>query len=520
MMNDDGTRMNRHPLLRWALAAAGLVLLSAIHACASPDERPPGEDADRPNVLFIAIDDMNDWIGPLGGYPGTVHTPNLERLAQQGMTFTNAHVPAVSCNPSRIAVLTGVRPSTSGVYDLRTLWYEEAALQGVATLPAHFRANGYRTLGTGKIFHALSWLNGDYGVDQNDVNAWDEFHPSLDQQMPDARFPEGTVRTVDEQGFWLYEWERVAAGTGELPDISVPYYMDWAAFPDGEPFPDERVTDWAVDQLRREHEQPFFLAVGIFRPHIPWFVPERFFDLYPLDDIRLPQPGNWREGLPAAGQRMGEERRAWHRWIEANGEWARAVQGYLASISFADAQVGRLLDALEASGRADETIIVLWSDHGFHLGERETWEKFTLWEESTRVPFIVVAPSQVEPGTRSARAVDLLDIYPTLVELAGLPAPAHEFEGGSLIPWLRDPTRPRDRPAISTAASGQHTVRTDRWRYIRYRDGSGELYDHESDPEERVNLVHNPIYADTVAELAGWLEPILAAEAARDLDGS
>ena len=163
---------------------------------------------------------------------------------------------------------------------------------------------------------------------------------------------------------------------------------------------------------------------------------------------------------------------------------------------------------------------MLWSDHGFHLGERETWEKFTLWEESTRVPFIVVAPSQVEPGTRSARAVDLLDIYPTLVELAGLPAPAHEFEGGSLIPWLRDPTRPRDRPAISTAASGQHTVRTDRWRYIRYRDGSGELYDHESDPEERVNLVHNPIYADTVAELAGWLEPILAAEAARDLDGS
>lgn len=509
-----------HPLRLMAAAALAPALSLGIHACAGPDAHPPADAAGRPNVLFIAIDDMNDWIGPLGGYPGTVHTPNLERLAQQGMTFTNAHVPAVSCNPSRIAVLTGLRPSTSGVYDLRTLWYDAPALQGVSTLPAHFRANGYRTLGTGKIFHALSWLNGDYGVDQNDRNAWDEFHPSLDQQMPDARFPEGTVRTVDEEGFWLYEWERVAAGAGELPEIDVPYYMDWGAFPEGEPFPDEEVTDWAVDQLSRDQEQPFFLAVGIFRPHIPWFVPEPFFDLYPLDDVLLPEPGDWRQGLPEAGQRMGAERRVWHRWIEANGEWSRAVQGYLASISFADAQVGRLLDALEASGRAEDTIIVLWSDHGFHLGERETWEKFTLWEESTRVPFFVVAPGHVEPGSRSARAVDLLDVYPTLVELTGVPAPAHEFEGGSLTPWFRDPARLRDRPAISTFARGQHTVRTDRWRYIRYRDGSGELYDHDSDPEERTNLVADPMYADTVAALARWLAPILEAEGSRRVGGS
>ena len=515
---------------RWATCGARFRFASRTAAvwvaalgCTSPDQRPREEQdrqQDPPDVLFIVIDDMNDWISPLGGYPGTVHTPSLERLASQGMSFTNAHVPAVSCNPSRIAVLTGVRPSTSGVYDLRTLWHEAPALRDVATLPAHFRANGYRTLGTGKIFHALSWLNGDYGVDQNDVNAWDEFHPSLRQQMPDARFPEGTVRTVDEQGFWLYEWERVAAGAGERPDIRVPYFMDWAPFPEGEPFPDERVTDWAVDQLRREREQPLFLAVGIFRPHIPWFVPEEFFDLYALDDIRLPEPGDWSAGLPDAGRRMGAERRVWHQWIEANGEWRRAVQGYLASLSFADAQVGRLLDALEESGRADETLVVLWSDHGFHLGERETWEKFTLWEESTRVPFMVVAPGQVEPGTRSARAVDLLDLYPTLVELAGLPAPAHAFEGGSLLPWLRDPALARDRPAISTAASGQHTVRTDRWRYIRYRDGSGELYDHEIDPEERVNLAADPVHADTVAALGRWLEAILAAEAGREAGGN
>jgi len=505
---------------RSLLGLATVALAVSLQSCGSPAERAADREATRPNVLFIAIDDMNDWVGPLGGYQGTVHTPNLDRLGEQGMIFTNAHVPAVSCNPSRAALLTGVRPSTSGVYDLRTLWYETPALRDVATLPAHFRANGYRTLGTGKIFHALSWLNGSYGVDQNDVGAWDEYYPSLEQQMPEARFPEGTVRTVDEEGHWLYEWERVAAGRGELLDIRVPYYMDWAPLPEGEPFADERVTDWAADQLSREHEQPFFLAVGIFRPHIPWFVPERFFDLYPLDDVRIPEPGDWRAGLPAAGLRMGQERRVWHRWIAANGEWPKAVQGYLASISFADAQVGRLLDALYASGRADETIVVLWSDHGFHLGERETWEKFTLWEESTRVPFIVVAPGQVEPGTRSARAVDLLDVYPTLVELAGLPTPSHTLEGGSLMPWLQDPMLPRERPAISTAAAGQHTVRTDRWRYIRYRDGSGELYDHDSDPEERINLALDPAFADTLAALARWLEPILATEAARNAGGS
>jgi arylsulfatase A-like enzyme len=512
-------RMMHGPQFRLSLAAA--VLAAALQGCTgSANEELQTNEADRPNVLFIAVDDMNDWISPLDGYPGTVHTPNLERLAQRGMTFTNAHVPAVSCNPSRAALLTGVRPSTSGVYDLRTLWYETPALRDVATLPAHFRANGYRTLGTGKIFHALSWLNGSYGVDQNDVNAWDEFYPSLTQQMPDARFPEGTERTVDEEGYWLYEWERVAAGSGERPDIQVPYYMDWAPFPDGPPFPDEQVTSWAVDQLGRNHDEPIFLAVGIFRPHIPWFAPQRFFDLYPLDEILLPEPGDWREGLPEAGQRMGQERRMWHQWIEANDEWPTAVQGYLASISFADAQVGRLLDALEASGKADHTIVVLWSDHGFQLGERETWEKFTLWEESTRVPFFVVAPGQVAMGGSSPRAVDLMDIYPTLLELAGLPSPSHELEGASLMPWLQDPTLPRERPAISTAASGQHTVRTDRWRYIRYRDGSEELYDHDVDPEERVNLAGDAIYADTVAALARWLEPILADEAERDPGGA
>ena len=250
-------------------------------------------------------------------------------------------------------------------------------------------------------------------------------------------------------------------------------------------------------------------------------MPEPFFDLYPLEDVRLPEPGNWREGLPEAGQRMGAERREWHRWIEANGEWPQAVQGYLASISFADAQVGRLLDALEASGRADETIIVLWSDHGFHLGERETWEKFTLWEEST--PGAVLRRGAGSGGAGGAVGTRGRPAGHLSHARGADPACPRRPTSSKAAAWCRGSAirgAPATAPAISTFASGQHTVRTDRWRYIRYRDGSGELYDHAHDPEERVNLVADPMYADTVAALARWLEPILEAEAVRGGGGA
>jgi arylsulfatase A-like enzyme len=467
---------------------------------ATPLWEPP-----KPNILFVAFDDLNDWIGCEGGYPGKVHTPNIDRLASRGVLFTNAHCTAPVCNASRASLLTGVRPSTSGVYENGEDWKRSPAVRDVLTLPHYFREHGYWTGGAGKIFHALSWINYSYGSDQNDPAAWDEFYPSMATEIPTDRFPEGaTRRGTDER--WTWQWPRMAKGTGQLPRRTPPYYFDWGAAPPSEQkFADVKTVNWAAAQLAKNHGRPFFLAAGIFRPHIPWYVPKEYFDLYPLDSIVLPPVRDWRLGLPPAAQQYGQERRGWHEWIVANGEWKKAVQGYLAAITFADAQFGRLLAALDASPYARNTIVVAWGDNGFHLGERETWEKFTLWEESTKVPLIVTAPGQARAGGRCDRAVSLLDIYPTLVELTGGPAPGHKLEGTSLMPLLRNPKAPREVPAITNAAPGDHSVRTDRWRYTRYADGSEELYDHHSDPNEYHNLAAEAKYAPLKQELAKWL---------------
>jgi len=248
--------------------------------------------------------------------------------------------------------------------------------------------------------------------------------------------------------------------------------------------------------------------VGIFRPHLPWYVPKKYFDMYPLEKIVLPRVReDWMKDIPPAGRQSGAVRRRWHKWVVENGEWKKAVQGYLASISVADAQIGRLIEALDASGYADNTIIVLWSDHGFHLGERETWEKFTLWEESCRVTLMMVVPGVTKPGGYCARPVSLLDVYPTLVELCGL-KPRPELEGVSLLPQLRDPAAPRKQPALSTYGENNHTVRSQRWRYIRYANGDEELYDHENDPEQIVNLANDARYDPVKKELAAWLPKV------------
>lgn len=462
--------------------------------------------AKSPNVLFLAFDDLNDWIGCLGGYPGGAHTPNFDRLASRGVVFTNAHCSAPVCNASRASLLTGVHPATSGVYDNSAKWREAPALRNAVTLPGYFRAARYRTVGGGKIFHALSWLNYGYGASENDPDAWDDYFPSKQQPMPLDRFP-ATARKLGTDARWSFEWPRVAAGTGQRSDIKVPYYMDWGPLPpSSEKYGDEQVVDWAVGELRNTTANRLFLGVGIFKPHIPWFVPKQYFDLYPLDEVKIPPVRKWREGLPPAAQAMGEERRVWHQWIAANGEWKKAAQGYLAAISFADAQLGRVLDALDASRFAKDTVIILWGDNGFQLGERETWEKFTLWEESTRIPLMIVAPGLTKPGGRCSRAVSLLDIYPTLVELvAGSQPPPQKLEGISLVPWLRNPHAPRNVPVVTSFELGNHSVRTERYRYTRYRDGDEELYDHKTDPDEYHNLAGDPKYQVTKADLAKWV---------------
>ena len=464
-----------------------LVLLALAAATLLPAAAP------RPDVLFIAVDDLNDYISPLDAHPG-VRTPNLERLARRGVTFANAHCAAPACHPSRVAVMTGVHPVRSGLYvnlfgAHGPRWRDESpVLRDAVVLSAHFRAHGYRAAGGGKIFHALQWTPGD---SQNDPAAWDEyFRDPLDPISADwprpALVPDATAGLTP--GRPLGDRQLFGAAPLDVPD---------------EETGDHRVVDWARGILARPPEQPLFLAVGLFRPHIPWEVPRRWFDLHPLENIVLPRH---REDDLADAHDHG--RTAWHRWVVENRQWARFVQGYLASVSYLDHQVGRLLDALDATPRGARTIVVLWSDHGFHLGEKANWEKFALWDQTTRVPLFIRAPGVGGEGTRTRAPVTLTDLYPTLCELAGLPVPT-QCDGRSLVPQLRDPAAPRARPALTAHVfrgepGPSQAVADERYRLIRYGNGLEEFYDLRLDPDEFENRAQDPALAGERARLAAF----------------
>jgi arylsulfatase A-like enzyme len=484
-------KSRRHFIKAIGLGAAAMVLPPWTTSC-SEKKQPP-------NILFIAVDDLNDWTNCLGGRPG-VHTPNLDRLANRGVLFTNAHCAAPACNPSRTSVFTGFSPSTSGIYYNRQHWRKSPVLEKAVTIPEYFRAHGYRAVGGGKLFHCLSWIKTTYGRDGNDPAVWDDYFPSKTAPMPDFIWPEGTSRDEFETVTWP---PRAGANTEGRP----PYYFDWGPMDEPDKITsDFKVIDWAKSELKKTHNKPFFLAVGIFRPHIPWFVPKQYFDLYPLEEISLPPiQDNDLEDCSPVGK--GFCRRKWQEWILENDQWKQAVQAYLASISYVDAQLGRLLDALDQSSYCGNTIIVLWSDHGMHIGEKEHWEKFTLWEESTRVPLIFVAPGATNTGIRCEQPVSLLDVYPTLIDLVGH-EPRPELEGQSLLPLLKNPHLKTGRAVVTTYGQNNHGVRSLRWRYIRYHDGSEELYSHQTDPDEYTNLANREEYKELKKELASWLPKI------------
>ena len=431
-------------------------------------EAPPA----KPNILFIAIDDLNDWVGPLDGHP-QVQTPHMDRLAARGTTFYNAHTQAPLCNPSRTSLMTGRRPSSTGIYGLAPWFREVETLKDIETLPQYFARHGYRTYSTGKIYH------GRYGGGDGDA----EFHEHGPRPGVGAR-PE----------------EKLAAETpGGHP------LMDWGTFPhEDEDKGDWAVASWAVEQLAGPlsgaQENPFFLAAGFFLPHVPCIVTQKWYDMYPMDSVQLPEiRRDDREDTPRFSWylhwKLPEPRL---RFLEEADEWHNLVSSYLASISFVDSQVGRLLDALGNSGHADDTVIVLWSDHGWHLGEKLITGKNTLWDRSARVPLIFAGPGVAE-GSRVTSPAELLDIYPTLVELAGLPTQGG-LEGHSLVPQLQDSMAPREWPAITTHNAGNHGVRSEKWRYIVYADGSEELYDMENDPQEFRNLASDPQFAEVIAD--------------------
>jgi len=426
----------------------------------------------KQNVLFIAIDDLNDWIGCLGGHPDA-KTPHLDRLAARGVLFTNAHCAAPLCNPSRTALLTGVRPSTSGVYDNAQPFRRSPVLQSAVTLPQHFMAHGYRVVGGGKIYH------GSFP----DPASWHEYFPSQQQNKPRDPVPP------------------VLPANG-IPDTA---QFDWSPLrvPEGA-MGDTQVVEWASRELRKEHDRPFFLACGIFRPHLPWYVPEKYFDLYPLDKITLPRvKDDDLDDVPPIGRAFAKPEGD-HKKVLEHHQWRKAVQAYLASITFADARVGQVLDALDASPYAKNTHIVLWSDHGWHLGEKLHWRKFALWEEATHNVLMISSPGLTKAGGRCARTVSLLDLYPTLIDLCGL-SRRPGLEGASLLPLLKNPAAAWDRPAITTYGRANHAVRTERWRYIRYRDSTEELYDRQNDEMEWTNLAGQTKHQQTKTMLARWL---------------
>lgn len=464
------TRESLIPLL------ASLSLLLAI-ACPVSAEN----SASPRNVLVIAIDDLNDWIGCLGGHPDAI-TPHMDALASRGRLFTNAHCSVPVCSPSRVSTISGVGPITHGSYELGPRYQDLPALDDVPTLPGWFREHGFLTIAGGKVLH-----HGFGGRLAEDIER------NLDRELESGR-KKGGPRPAERMNWDLPVW-------------------DWGPYPaDDAAMFDYQLAEAAAGVLREKHERPFFLTVGLFRPHVPMFVPPKWFDLYDPDTLTLPDtdPGVMADIPPNFQYKMGvaptlaEVR-------EAGGEekWRSMVRAYLASVSFVDHCVGRIVEGLDSGPNADDTLLVLWSDHGFHLGEKQHIAKRTLWEESTRVPLLFAGPG-IEPGACS-EAVSLLDLYPTLVNRLAVPTHPH-LEGVDLAPQLDDPETPREEPALTSSYFGNHAVRTRDWRYIRYADGAEELYDHRVDPAERNNLAGDPEHDEIREKLAASLPENAAPE--------
>lgn len=430
------------------------------------------EAAAPKNVLFLSVDDLNDWIGCLGGHPQT-KTPNLDRLASTGTLFTNAHCAAPLCNPSRAALMFSVKPSTSGVYENDQPYRKSPVLQDALSLPSLLRERGYRAIGAGKIYH------GGYP----DPQSWDDYWPSQERNQP----PSPSPAKKPANGI---------PGSGN---------MDWGPLENGdEEMGDYGVASWTIEQLSKKTNDPRFIACGIYRPHLPWYVPKKYFDLFPVDQIELPAvKEDDLDDVPPIGRKMAKPDGDHQRITKAKG-WKAAVQAYLASIAFADAQIGRVLRALETGPNAGDFQVVLWSDHGWHLGEKLHWRKFSLWEEATHNVLMYHAPGVTKAGSRCSRAVNLLDIYPTITELLGVANPK-TVEGESLVRFLRDPNTPKATPTLTTYGRGNHSLRDERWRYTRYSDGTEELYDHDADPMEWTNLASRSEHTATKQRLAQFL---------------
>lgn len=430
------------------------------------------------NVLFIAIDDLNDYISVMADFPG-VKTPRIDEFAETAFTFRNAYCSAPVCNPSRSSVLTGLSPHRTGLYENRDCFQASASAMDAILIPEHFKDRGYTTMWSGKLFHTAEPFRSR--PQPRRVQAmWDD--------MEGEHSFYGPWPTVENFPRALARWFNYQAWTG--PDTD---------------FPDVVNTDLTIQRLRQSHEKPFFMVLGLFRPHTPWTAPERFFDLHPLEEIQPPNvPDGILDQVPPIARELAL-RPVDLEDVKAAGQWERVVQAYLACVSFTDYNIGRVLDELDQSPYRDNTIVIIWSDHGFHLGEKHHFAKNALWEQATRSPLLIRVPGLTDQGGGTRQPVSLLDIYPTLVDVCGLPAPAHTLDGLSLRPLMEESNHVRTEPALTFFRDESAAVRTADWRYIRYGDGTEELYDHRNDPGEVQNVAGHPEHRPVINTLSKWI---------------
>lgn len=442
--------------------STALITLCMVVSFAGHSADTTRSQANRPNVLFIAMDDFNHWATHLGRNV-QAKTPNIDRLAARGVTFRHAYAAVPACEPTRAAMMSGLRPWVTGCYYNGDKWHR--LIPEGSGLTAQLLKAGYYVAGAGKVYHA----------DQYFSSEWTEY-------MDDTGLSHHGEGVAKEEGF--HEPLK-----HDLKDEDL---SDW------------HVVKWCMDKLSQKRAQPFFIACGLHKPHLPFAVPRKYYDMFPLESIQLPP---YKEDdlndIPPAGVAMARPGGDHARFLRS-GRWKNAIQSYLAACAYTDMNIGRLIAALDESSARNNTIVVLWGDHGWSFGEKRHWRKFALWEEPTRTPLVWVVPEVTKPGGICDRPVDLMTIYPTLCELTHVPLPKHVAEP-SLAPLLRDPAKPWSHPAITTHGFSNHAVRTEQWRYIRYADGSEELYDVKKDPFEWTNLASTPQTAPARAELARFL---------------
>ncbi len=414
----------------------------------------------RTNVLFLVVDDLNDYVPLLRKYPG-LKTPNLDKFAKTSINFTRSYCAAPVCNPSRVAFLSGLAPNRTGVYDNENNIQDSKQIDGSRLLPEHFQANGYITITRGKVFHTMPKAE-RYHAMWNDEGGKGDYGP----YPTESNVPKSIRRP---RNFNYQEWQG----------------------PDSD-HPDNVTVDFAIDRLAKNYDKPFFMACGLYKPHNPWTAPQRFFDMYPLEDMQLPKvlESEW-DDLPAIAKRWAANP-VDYKALKQSGQWKALVRSYLACISFMDWNLGRIFEALDKSRYGNNTIVCLVADNGFHLGEKQHFAKYALWEQTTHILTMWRVPRLTDKGGVCDRTVNLLDIYPTLTELCGLNKPPQKLDGRSLVTLLKNPAAAWPYPSVSIYRRGNASVRTPEYRYIRYADGEEELYDEEKDPNEWKNLAKDP----------------------------